>query len=301
MEQHPVKLTYVLTPADLREGLPAGTGRQRPAWRKILGLVGWLLFLASLLFGWLVSSLTRNIAPNVQPIPPRPEIDDLWLVLLPTLIPVTLIAYGYATVLLKNALIKEGLEPAAVSRRNSILARVSSVVVTVITIGGIWLLVHPESAWIWTPSRPKILVFAVGPWIILFVLLGLLAPLKRRVSVRTLWNTTAPVRRPKSLEIDQNGIMIMDSRFSSRYRWNHFVRYSETSNLLRLHMEDHRILLIPKRAIDPNDIVPLRVLISENILEGKFILSDPRFQVVVPRPVLAAPDQADTAPPGTTI
>jgi hypothetical protein len=200
--------------------------------------------------------------------------------------PVVVLASGYVTLLLKGAMATEFSEPATVSKRNSYLARANSLVVVIVVFAGTWLLMHPDMAWEWTPTRPKIVVFAVGPWLALFTVLALLAPIKRRLAVRALWNTTAPIRRPKSLEIDQSGIMIMDARFSSRYRWNHFVRYSETANLLRLHMEDHRILLIPKRVIGPDEMFPLRALICENIPEGKFILSDPRFQVVALEPVI---------------
>ncbi len=285
-EQQTIKLTYTLTLADLREGLPTSPWQQRPLWRKILGTAGWLVFLVSLLGWWLLENFLRTITPNVQPIQPRPEIDDLWLVLLPTLMPVLLITSGYVVTLLKNALVSEGSAPAAVARRNSILTRVNSFFVMLVVCVGTWLLLHPDLAWMWTPTRPKIVIFALGPWIILFTLFGFLAPLKRRLTVRTLWNTTGVHQRPKNVEIGQEGMVTIDARFSCRYRWNHFVRYSETENLLRLHMEDHRTLLIPKRAVAPEEMVPLRSLICSNISQGKFIVSDPRFAVLMPQPVI---------------
>jgi YcxB-like protein len=285
-EQQTIKLSFVLTLADLREGLPTSAWQQRPVWRKILGTVGWLFFLLSLLGWWLIQSFLKTITPNVQPIQPRPEIDDLWLVLLPTLMPVLLIASGYVVSLLKNAFVSEGSAPAAVARRNSILTRVNSFFVMLVVCVGTWLLLHPDLAWVWTPTRPKIVIFALGPWIALFTLFGFLAPLKRRLTLRTLWNTTAVHQRPKNIEISQEGMVTIDARFSCRYRWNHFVRYSETANLLRLHMEDHRAILIPKRAVAMDDMVPLRSLICSNISEGKFIVNDPRFAVLMPQPVI---------------
>ena len=297
MEQRTIKLNFALTLADIREGIPTSQARPIPQWRRLLGLFGWLFFLVCLLFWWFVSNLQTNITPNVQPIVPRPDMDDLWLVLLPTLMPVVVIACSYATTLLKGAMTTEFSEPAAVSKRNSILARANSIIIMIVIFVGIWLLMHQQFVWSWTPSRPKIVVLAVGPWAVLCVLLIALWPVYRRLKLRTLWNTTPSIRRPNNVEINQDGMVTIDARFSCRYRWNHFVRYSETANLLRLHMEDHRILLIPKRAINPDEMLPLRALICENIPEGKFILSDPRFQVVIPESRHPVTDRADTASP----
>src|SRR5271155_1189643 len=143
MEQQTIKLNFALTLADLREGIPTSQARPIPLWRRILGLFGWLFFLACLLFWWFVSNLQANITPNVQPIVQRPDMDDLWLVLLPTLMPVVVIACSYATALLKGAMTTEFSKPAAISERNSILARANSIVMMVVVFVGIWLLMHP--------------------------------------------------------------------------------------------------------------------------------------------------------------
>ena len=148
------------------------------------------------------------------------------------------------------------------------------------------LLMNPQWQWEWTPTRPKVVTVAVAPWVILCVLCIALAPLLRWSRVRTLWNTTPAFRMPNRVELNQDGIVTVNAKCSSRYRWSYFVRYSETKNLLRLYIEDQRIILIPKRAVGEDQMFELRSLICSNIAEGKFLVSDPRFAVLAPQPVI---------------
>jgi hypothetical protein len=290
VEQQKIKFNYVLTPEDLREGF-APARASKPLWRRILTLLSWVIILSCWLFGWMISRLTVGIPQAVHPIVPRPEIDDLWLVLLPTLVPVSLILYGYIVTLIKGAMTTEFADPAAISKRAKILSSITSAVWLLVVVASVWIMSHPELAWPWTPTRLEILLLSFGPWAALFLALALLSPLKRRMAVRTLWNTTPTVRRAKAVEIDWEGMVVVDAKFSSRYRWSFFVRYSETNNLLRLHMEDRRIFMIPKRAVPSDQMIPLRALIHEKIAQGKFLISETGFQVVTPQPVIPISDE----------
>ena len=82
-----------------------------PLWRRLLGTFGWLFFLLMLLLWWFTSSLQPNLPIGSPQIEPRPGVDDVWLVLLPSLIPALLIGMGVVLTILRGALATDGTAP----------------------------------------------------------------------------------------------------------------------------------------------------------------------------------------------
>jgi YcxB-like protein len=298
-EQQTITLNYALTFADFREGIPMSETKVVPLWRRLVGIFSWLFFLVILLFWWFASSLQPTPLAGMQTIEPRPGVDDLWLVLLPTLMPVLVIGLLAISTMVKGFMATDGVAPAVIKKRNAIVARVNLVLVVIIMFFGVRLLMNPQYGWAWTPSRPKVVIVAVWPWVILCVLILALLPMLRWLKARTLWNTTPPLRRPNCVEFNREGLVTVEAKSSSRFRWSYFTQYSETQNLLRLHMEDQRIFLIPKRAVGEQQMLELRSLICSNIAEGKFLVTDPRFAVMAPQPVIPILDEEaqPSAPP----
>ena len=110
--------------------------------------------------------------------------------------------------------------------------------------------------------------------------------LNRSQRVNRMWKANRSWQRKKTNCFDGRGIAISDAYFALQYLWSYCVRYSETPNLLRITLEDQKMILIPKRAIAEGDMLRMRVMIHGHISEGKFLSGPGTFEVVKPQAVI---------------
>ena len=106
---------------------------------------------------------------------------------------------------------------------------------------------------------------AMLPWVAfpLFVVVVMLDHLYQRP--RSAWKTQPTFHLPQSIELDHQGVRARCSLLDAHYSWNYFLRWMESPNLLLLIMPGKFRLIIPKRAVPPEQLSALRDLVDSRV------------------------------------
>jgi hypothetical protein len=95
------------------------------------------------------------------------------------------------------------------------------------------------------------------PWVLIFGFIWLFVFRQLRQS---LWNKNPISQRLFTLDLDDQAVQVSSGAESTRWLWEAFVAFSESSQLLLLRLESNAVLPIPKRALDPAQLEEVRGL-----------------------------------------
>ncbi|HEX5243489.1 MAG TPA: YcxB family protein [Tepidisphaeraceae bacterium] len=160
--------------------------------------------------------------------------------------------------------------------------------ILLIVFGTIALFEHAEFL-LWTPTRTQRFLVSGGPWVVTILLLVVFGFANHRWTIRAKWLTPG-WRRPKVVEIDAMGYLVIDELTQFRYAWGYFTAARETENLLILVAEDSQRHIIPKRAfVSPADLHRCKALLQGVITNTSFWAAPPTGFEMIPTPVLPLP------------
>jgi hypothetical protein len=115
------------------------------------------------------------------------------------------------------------------------------------------ILPHP----LWRALLPHI------PWIAALVFILVLALYAQLRAQKMLWKQNPMLQRPKTAEIDANGIVIQDASARLEYQWAAFSKARETKNLFVLFFGPASYVMLPKRAfVMTDEMNAMRALMS---------------------------------------
>lgn len=231
---------------------------------------------------WLERLIPQPAVPAAAN-PPR----DLSVDVLPSLLPAIYVWLMYVVAIWKTWR-KSRKAPSHAAPRRTLARRVTVIAIGAVSGGIAFVLMNSDITKIWYPSRTQIILIAIAPWAVLIIFMHVLGVLQRGGNARQQWLAQPGWRRPKVVELDENGYHISDAVMRRDMAWSCFPRARETSNLLVLIGEDGQLQLIPKRALsDGQEVDQLRALLQNMIKETSFLVKPGGF-AVLPKPVLAA-------------
>jgi hypothetical protein len=268
-----MNLNYTMTAEDLREVTdfrnPVKKSRNR-----FTAFLGWLFIfgltvLMAVYHPW--SDTFQFVNGRIVAIE-HPQ-QNLWVTLIPSLIVTTFLVMAMAFP--KTAPAKKGvggrLLNAVIKRRNALCF--------------IWVLplLIPQLEIDWAPTDRQAVWAAFVPWALYSGVVGLLLSVRKATVVDKTWNKHPSLHRPAHTVVNDDGLDKDDGVVRHVYRWPHFKRYDETENLFVLTTEDGLSVWLPKRAAaDEQAMDELKMLIHNNIGEGKFLGGKNAFEVVLP-------------------
>lgn len=130
------------------------------------------------------------------------------------------------------------------------------------------------------------------PWVLILGFIWFVVFRQLRGRPRKLWEDNAELQQPQTLELGEEGVRIANLFMETLYRWNSFIAWGETRNLVVLLLGNRTRLLIPRRAAQSEaEWQQLREMVKSRI-------SEPLggFQVIPPKPVLPLENADATAP-----
>ena len=86
------------------------------------------------------------------------------------------------------------------------------------------------------------------PWVCIFLLVWMLVFRLLGGGVKKTWDSAPALGLPRAVEVDPNGIWLVDALVRSECRWGAFLKARETKNLFMLYLNNQVFHLIPKRA-----------------------------------------------------
>ncbi len=253
-----------LTPADVREAL-ALPQRWRDNVRGTLVAYAVALAIAVPTAAGTMGQEPPTVVAAAAAAPAR----DLWVTLAPSLLGVTLVAGA-----------------TLVGRWRARRPRpgrwgVGGGLVAAAAFGWLALPLVPALAVQWHPTLHRTLFAAVAPWLAWRAFSAATTLAGPRQAAAVLWATHPSLRRPGTVQLDEDGVVLTDAVVEHRYRWPHVVRYRETAGLIVLVTEDGGLVMLPKRAVpNPADADVLRRLIAAHVPAGAFLPPDAAFPVV---------------------
>jgi hypothetical protein len=298
MENQPIKIRFSYTLDDLREATRNHTvGRGKSS--KGSGIFGCLLFLAAICLWAVLMNHSAHLRNRPKPARLVTESSDLWLMLLPAVLPTGLLFMITIANLAAGDTTVGNMTWINQSKRSRAIYQITFAVICIILWIAVCLLLNPAFSVPWSPSRLELFVANFAPWALILCWLIVFARLKRERTLQRLWVLRPSLRQPKEVEFDANGVTLIDMLCSSRFRWGYCGSYSETANLIRIHLEDGRTIPIPKRAIADDQLVQLRGMIHDHIPHGSFLATNPSFPVITPQPVIAVAQEPPPIPSDT--
>jgi hypothetical protein len=130
------------------------------------------------------------------------------------------------------------------------------------------------------------------PWLLILAFVWFFVFRQLRGRGRKLWEGSAELQQPQMMEVSDQGVRISNVFTEMLYRWNGFVGWAETPNLMLLLLSGQRRLMIPRRAASTEaEWQQFRDLVKSHV-------SEPLggFQVMPPKPVLPLETPDATAP-----
>jgi hypothetical protein len=127
------------------------------------------------------------------------------------------------------------------------------------------------------PADPWPQLRRILPWFSLFVVLWVIMFWFRRRAGRMLWKHNPVLRRPHTLDIDDDGVRLAHEQAMTQWTWPNFIGLTETENLLLLRQAKATYVIIPKRAVPEGQLDALRLLLAERVgLPGAFPVLPPK-------------------------
>jgi hypothetical protein len=89
---------------------------------------------------------------------------------------------------------------------------------------------------------------------------------QRRSLFEKAWTDTSGFQQTQHLTVSDDGVSLGSVHSSTTWRWPTFLGWSQTNNLIVLHLPDKVSLAIPKRAVpDERQMNALLVMLASNI------------------------------------
>ena len=266
-----MKLQIQYTEKDLLEATRNSFARagRKQNWALILGMVGWIVFLVVAGFFWFI---LRQLSYGSPP-PPEGPVQDLVLLLLPNvLMAVFFLGVRIALIMVRLRLARSraAFGDKGYSRIKNI-GRSGGAILIALFIGGVYAAkVLPPVEW--RVGRTGAMAVSFIPWIIAVMLLPFILRLYTNSVIQIQWLKKPSLRRPKEIELNNEGVVVHDLHSVTAYRWSAFLRFRETENLFVLVTEDSTFLMVPKRHLSDNaTMVEFRAMIQTHIAEGYFL------------------------------
>jgi hypothetical protein len=283
-----MQIEYALTFEEWREAYAPVTGSSKPAKKTspAFQLISWLL-----LFALSILELARPSVSYARGLPPS---ENLWVMLTASLC----VATFFASESIASALLKQqtrGGKPITLGGAQA--------VGTVTMLAYIWIIPvwFPQLAIYWHPTDNQKVWAAFAPWFLYLAITRYILARRRARAMEQLWNKSASLKRTNHARVTSDGVVIDDGYTEHRYRWNYMQRYRETLNMVVLTTIDTGTILLPKRAVpDDSAMDEMKMLISENVPDGKFLQKPQAFAVIVsPAPI--AGDSGGAASGGVVV
>jgi hypothetical protein len=282
------EFTYTLD--DLNEALLSAANAQRTEIKRyrvrasrVLALPFFIVLAVGLWFA-IHFSMARGQSANIDENLP----DDVVVELITSTIPALVVAGMVAMMYVVSWRKARWKRPRANDgeRRRSLGPQVLGYVLLTIVTFAVILPLNPWATCIWYPTRGELALLRVGPWLMNLAAIFIWSALHRHWQPREQWFNNPGFRRPKVLELDDQGFRLSDSINRYDFKWDAFIRAAETTGLLVLVAEDKKQWMIPKRAFtDEGEIDRARALIQKKITDSQFLVQPGGF-AVLPKPVV---------------
>jgi hypothetical protein len=275
-----MQIEYALTFEEWREAYAPVTSSAKPATRMkpVYQLVSFLgLFFYAM---YSASPFTKVYSGGV------PRLENMWIMLTPSLFIITLFLGEMITKLLVARQTRGG-KPLT---QNGQHAAGMTALIAYIWVIPVWLGVFAIE---WSPTDGQKIWTALAPWFLYLAVTRYISARRREGSWERLWANAPSFKRQNRATIASSGIDIDDGYAEHRYRWSYIRRYRETENMVVLTTIDTGTILLPKRAVpDDRSMDELKMLISENVAEGKFLQKQQAFPVIVTGPSVGGDSNA---------
>ena len=262
-----MRLDFTLTPADLHEATAVLKPNGKPTRPVLVGLVRayivllpWLLVLVG---PWTDPGRTAN----------------LWAGLAP----------GTAAVALLLVLIAIGSRarnrparaaPASGGTTTPGVARVLGLAVF-LPAGLLVMAIVPALAAVWHPSDPAAMLVALMPCQAAVLVAIPVYVVRQHRRGRRAWSASPWHRRPKTVDVSDDGLRVADGQVDVLYRWPSLHRFLERPTLFLLHTEQKHLVIVPRRAFpSPEAEQAFRGLLQTHVGHGRFASRAVAFPVV---------------------
>ena len=275
-----MELHFTYTIDDLRDGLLEG--RTRP-WRRqarvlwimrIAAVLSVLSFIAAVdvcVYLWQQTSPFTGVN-----MPPR----DLWLAVLPALMPAALVWIATIRLLVKR-LYNHLSGGKKLTRRNARLVRqlnTASIIVAVAIVTSV--IAFPPAPTDWRIARPVLMLIGVAPWVLGLAAYLAVAKIWRNDPILTLWNKFPSLSRPKIARLSEDGCVTHDQLLTQFFKWGYFTSAFETAEVLVLAGE--RNVILPKRCFESlEQLESARAMIQNHVPNAKFNVEAGGFPVLL--------------------
>jgi hypothetical protein len=273
-----MQFDYQMTIDDFREVSAAKSPSTKPA-KPIRAL----LWLPSFFFCVLIAIprdvLFRGVNVRFLLMFPIQPTQNLWVTIVPTLCVISLLATPSLQKAWADFRARRAKRCGQKAKPSLIVLKFLSYLPMVWIIPAVW----PPLAIEWTPSDGQVLAAALAPWWLYLSVIGYLAARQRNRAVDDRWVKRVILHRSKHIEITGEGYSTDDGLVCQEIKWAHFKRYGETANLLLLTTVEDNTLCFAKRALtDDHALDEVKMLICENIADGKFLVKPNAFPVILP-------------------
>jgi hypothetical protein len=117
-----------------------------------------------------------------------------------------------------------------------------------------------------TKDDPWQAIVPILPWALVFGFVYFFVIRRLRGAQQRQWDKLPHMHRPRTIEIDDEGVTMSEETSSTRMNWAHFQKFEETPNLFLLYVADIMSDFIPKRAFaDQAAVDAVRELFQQNI------------------------------------
>ena len=117
-----------------------------------------------------------------------------------------------------------------------------------------------------TKSDPLQVVLPILPWVLIFGFVWFFMFRRLRAAAQKQWDNLPQMHRPRTIEVDDEGVTMAEATSTTRMTWGHFQKFEETPTLFLLYIADRMSDFIPKRAFpDQAAIDAVRELCQQNI------------------------------------
>lgn len=99
-----------------------------------------------------------------------------------------------------------------------------------------------------------------------FGILCLASPLLMKRAYQRAYRRNPSNHGRRSLVLDESGVSISGSTFSSQLKWEHFIRFVEDEKVILLYQSSQVVQIIPKQQLCQEQISELREAFTRNII-----------------------------------
>jgi hypothetical protein len=279
MELH---FTYAIE--DWREALEDPKRRKaRTGWRGS-SWVRWgsWIFLALIAAGWLIIFLIIRrlpLAASVMPAAPPEPPQDLWLAMIPMLLPASVALMAVISHLMR--LIAQRWPDRKLSSRNArLISQLKRWVGTIAMWVVIFLIVAPPAPTQWRAPRSIVMLVAIVPWASVFLVHMMLIKLRKIDPVEDLWEKMPSLQRTRTVRLGDDGFVMQEELLTQFFNWQYFSSARETPHTLIIKGE--RNAVIPKRAFaSQSDLETARSIIQNRVSNCTFLVEPGGFPVLL--------------------